>query len=294
MNTENTIQDHRAFPHDVTDDLGTIIHTEWQCPGVWYVANEGNGFIAGEYYIVEHDTLCISDAAKLHGTYLANHPDLLLYDLLDPEGGKGIIQYEIARYRKQHGLPLSDDNPLLATAVYAMETNPEYFGSYPAPIQTPHGILTRYQTIANGIFVLETDECERMIAICYPLWDTTLTEYTIAFGEQTAYDRQHGIDNTLGYLFFPVKHGCLALFELLIDAPEILSSPLIDPAALNNAIWQLHPEYAAIYNRGEVEGKHDAFAALLRFLGVEDVEPTVLPERLIKLTMGVGTDYLKL
>ena len=102
------------------------------------------------------------------------------------------------------------------------------------------------------------------------------------------------IDTTLGYLFFAEEHGCLALFELLEEFPEILSSPLINAAALGNAIWRNHPDYAAVYNRDEQNGLHDCLAALLRALGAEEVEPSVSVDHLIRLTMGVGTDYIRL
>ena len=293
MNTENTQQGHPAFPHDIEDDFGTVTASEWQCPGVWYVANEGNGRFAGEFYIVESNTPCISDAAKLAGAYLENHPDLLLYRLDDPEGGRGILRYEIARYRKRHGLPLPDGETLLTAAVFAMETNPEYFGSFPAPIQTPRGTLTRYHAIVNGVFVLETDECERLIAVCYPLWDAALTDYTKAYAEQTAYDREHGIDTTMGYLFFTEEHGCLALFELLSEFPEILSCKQINAPALFNAIWQRHPDYAALFNRNEQAGLHDALGILLRAACGEDVELTGSADRMISYHLDAGTDYLR-
>lgn len=292
MNTENNRQNLYTFPHNVEDDLGTIIGSEWQCPGVWYVANEGNGQYAGEFYIVENDAPCISDAAKLHGAYLEHHPDLLLYRLDDTEGGRSIIRYEIACYCKRHGLPLPDGESLLMAAVYAMETNPEYFGSFPAPIHTPRGTLTRYQAIVNGVFVLETDECERLIAVCYPLWDAALTDYTKKLAEQTDYDRQHDIDTTLGYLFFTEEHGCLALFELSSEFPKILKGP-IDALALYNAIWQNHPDYAALFNSNEQAGLHDALGLLLRIIFGEDVELTGSVERMISYHLDAGTDYLR-
>lgn len=293
MNVENTSRELDKFPHNVEDDLGTVIESEWQCPGVWYVANEGNGRFAGEFYIVESNTPCISDTAKLAGAYLENHPDLLLYNINDPEGGRSIIRYEIARYRKQHGLPLPNNEPLLTAAVYAMETDPDYFGSFPAPIHTPHGTLTRYKSIVNGIFALETDECKRMIAVCYPLSDAALTDYTKAFSEQTEYDQQHGIDTTLGYRFFTVEDGCLALFELLSELPGILSSKLIDAPALNNSIWKNHPTYAALFNSNEQAGLHDSLGMLLRVLYGEDVELTGSLDRVISYNLDAGTDYLK-
>ena len=292
MDSEKNLHDPNELPFNVSDDLGTIIESEWQCPGVWYVANEGNGRFAGEFYIVESNTPCISDAAKLAGAYLENHPDLLLYSLDDPEGGRGIIRYEIARYRKLHDLPMPDSESLLTAAVYAMENNPEYFGNYPAPIQTPHGTLTRYKAIINGVFALETDECQRLIAVCYPLWQAAFSGYTKLLGEQTEHDQQFGIDNTLGYLFFTEDNGCLALFELLGEFPQILKSKLIDAPALNNAIWKHHPDYAVLFNRDEQEGLHDALGMLQRFLYGEDVELSVSIEHMITFNLNAGTNYL--
>ena len=294
MNIENNVTELDDFPYDLSDDFGNIIHAENQCPGVWYVANEGNGVIAGEYYIVERDAPCISKAAKAYGMFLPNHPELLAYRADDPEHGRNALLYEVAMYRQKNGLPPRDGVPVLDTAVFGMENNPEYFGSYPAPIHTPHGALTRYKSIINGVIALETNEGERMIALCYPIWNAALSDYAVSLAEQTEYGLANNIHKTLGYLFFAETHGCIALFELLGEFPQILSSPLIDAAALGNAVWQNHPEYAAIYNRNEQEGLHDCLAGLLRFLGVEDVEPTASPDRLIKLTLGVGADYLKL
>ena len=294
MNIENNVTELDDFPYDLSDDFGSIVHAENQCPGVWYVANEGNGVIAGEYYIVERDAPCISKAAKAYGMFLPNHPELLVYRADDPEHGRNALLYEVAMYRQKNGLPPRDGVPVLDTAVFGMENNPEYFGSYPAPIHTPHGALTRYKSIINGVIALETNEGERMIALCYPIWNAALSDYAVSLAEQTEYDLANNIHKTLGYLFFAETHGCIALFELLGEFPQILSSPLIDAAALGNAVWQNHPDYAAIYNRNEQEGLHDCLAGLLRFLGVEDVEPTASPDRLIKLTLGVGADYLKL
>lgn len=294
MNIENNVTELDDFPYDLSDDFGSIVHAENQCPGVWYVANEGNGVIASEYYIVERDAPCISKVAKAYGVFLPNHPELLVYRADDPEHGRNALLYEVAMYRQKNGLPPRDGVPVLDTAVFGMENNPEYFGSYPAPIHTPHGALTRYKSIINGVIALETNEGERMIALCYPIWNAALSDYAVSLAEQTEYDLANDIHKTLGYLFFAETHGCIALFELLGEFPQILSSPLIDAAALGNAVWKNHPEYAAIYNRNEQEGLHDCLAGLLRFLGVEDVEPTASPDRLIKLTLGVGTDYLKL
>ena len=198
MNTENDTKERDALPYDLSDDLGTIVRSEYLCPGVWYVLNEGNGRVGVEFYIVERDTPCISEAAKAHGLFLPNHPDLLAYRLDETERGKSIVEYEAARYYRKSGVTEPDESSVLVAAVYGMENNPEYFGSYPAPIHTPRGTLTRYKAIVNAVFALETDRCERMIAVCYPIADANFSEYVSACAELTEYDRQRGIDNSLG------------------------------------------------------------------------------------------------
>ncbi|MBE7003988.1 MAG: hypothetical protein E7425_06855 [Ruminococcaceae bacterium] len=280
------------LPFDIEEDLGTIVDSELLCPGVYYAASEGDGRFAQEYYIIERGASCISEAAKAYGKLLPHHPELLACRIDEPEGGRDVIKYEISRYRKKNGLPLPDGESLLTIASYAMENNPEYFGSFPAPIHTPRGTMTRYKTIINGVIALETDQCERMVAVCYPMWETALSDYAKQLGEQTAYDKEQGIDETMGYLFFKESDGALALFELAGEFPEILSSGLLDLRALHNALWQNHPQYSVIYNRDEQNGLHDAFAMLLSLLGV-DAEPVSYPDRLIRLTMDAGTDYLR-
>ena len=167
MNTERNIPVSESFPCDISDDFGKVIKIEYQCPGVWYVANDGNGFVAGEYYIVERNTTSISKTVKEYGIILPNHPELLAFRADEPERGRDALLYEIAMYRQENGLPSKDGVSVLDAAIFGMENDPEYFGSYPAPIHTPHGTLTRYKSIVNGVIALETNEGERMIAVCY-------------------------------------------------------------------------------------------------------------------------------
>ena len=131
-----------------------------------------------------------------------------------------------------------------------------------------------------------------MIAVCYPVWSCDLSDYTIAQAEQLDSDARQGIDSTLGYLYFPASAGCLALFELWKWYEEFMSSGLIDRAAMMNAIYLNHPEYAVQHNRREQEGLNDAGAQFWRWLGF-DVEPEGRADNLITLYSGVGVDYLR-
>ena len=281
------------FPYDLSDEMGEIVSWEQECPGVYSVADDGyGGPIAHEYYIVEREAAFISQAAKSYGRSMPNHPELLRYDLNDPESGKGIMKYEVYKYRVKNRLPLPEHESILTSAVFAAEYHPDYFGAFAAPRLTPRGFTTRYQALMNGVFVLETDQCERLIAICYPIWDSNLSDYGKLLGEQTAFDRKAGIDRTFGYLFFTEENGCLALFELLAEFPHILPNELIDPAAMVNAIWQNHPDYSAFHNRSAQEGLHDILGMLLLDQGAE-VELSGSTEDIIPMIVGVGTDYLR-
>ena len=66
----------------------------------------------------------------------------------------------------------------------------------------------------------------------------------------------------------------------------------IDRAAMMNAIYLNHPEYAVQHNRREQEGLNDAGAQFWRWLGLA-VEPEGRADNLITLYSGVGVDYLR-
>ena len=87
-----------------------------------------------------------------------------------------------------------------------------------------------------------------MLAICYPIWQADITLSEQNHGEQLEYDRIHGIDNTLGYLFFSKRNSVIPLYELSLLHSEMKESGVIDMAALLNAICESYPEYTAIHN----------------------------------------------
>ena len=66
----------------------------------------------------------------------------------------------------------------------------------------------------------------------------------------------------------------------------------VDLPALMNAILEYRPEYAVSHNLYEQSGLNDAMAMLLRAMGVE-AELKSSEERMIALTPGAGTDYLR-
>lgn len=278
---------------EIEGDIGEIKLIEELCPGVFYVAaREPETGLAQEYYIADQKTALLTEEAKAYGLPLETDAGLLKFPIEAERGGAPVVKYEVQRYRAAHQLAPLDDDSALLTAVYGMERYPEYFGDYPVPPMTPRGATTRHKRLASGVYALETETFERMIAVCYPVWSCDLSDYTIAQAEQLDSDARQGIDSTLGYLYFPASAGCLALFELWKWYEEFMSSGLIDRAAMMNAIYLNHPEYAVQHNRWEQEGLNDAGAQFWRWLGF-DVEPEGRADNLITLYSGVGVDYLR-
>ena len=111
-----------------------------------------------------------------------------------------------------------------------------------------------------------------MLAVCYPIWQGDITVPEQNQGEQLEYDQIHGIDNTLGYLFFSKQNSIIPLYELSLLHSEIEESGMVDVAALLNAICKFYPEYATIHNEEEAKFEHGRF---------------------IKETHGVGTEFIK-
>lgn len=123
----------------------------------------------------------------------------------------------------------------------------------------------------NGVYWLETDRCEEMLAVCYPIWQADISILEQNLGEQLEYDRMRGINNMLGYLFFPKQSCPIPLYELSLLHPEVSESSVVNMAALQNAICEFYPEYTTIHNDMESESQHCG---------------------LITKTAGVGTEFV--
>lgn len=276
------------------DDLGPIVMSKHITPGIFYVAAlTGEEAIPREYYIAERDCIELSQEAKRYGRLLDHHPEYLCFPAGSPGNGRMVIEYEANRYLKKQGMLLMECESLLAIADYGREYEPEYFGDYPAPYYTPKGLTLRYITLKPGIFLIETDKLDIVLAICYPIWNSEISDYTKSKGEQFTYDQLCGIDNTEGYLFFGEENACLALFELWPMNPQIERSQRINAAAMMNAIWKYHPTYAASHNIREQAGLNDGLALLAISLGIE-AELEGSAENVIPIFEGVGTDYLNI
>lgn len=236
------------LPFNLTAELGEVVEAELKSPGVYYIAAKKEG-TASEVYVVTADAPAISEKAWTYGQKFPNHPNLRVYDILQPGSGRYVIEFEIHRYQIKCHLPQNENEDSLYTvALYGAEEHPDYFGVYPVPFVTPRGFTVRHKVILNGMYWLETDRCEEMLAVCYPIWQADITISEQGQGEQLEYDRIHGINNTLGYLFFSRQNSIIPLYELSCLYSEIRKNSIVDMAALLNAICEYYPEYAAIQN----------------------------------------------
>ena len=281
-----------GLPADVSE-LGKLCSAELECPCVYYLAvrpETDHCPYPMEYYLVL-DGAPISKETKKYGTPLENGQGLVFS--LEQEGsGAKIIEYEIFRYRVAHNLPLPEGETLHGCAVYAAELYPEYFGMLPVPMLTPWGHTTRHRALASGIYWIETDQCVEVLAVSHPAWSAGLSGGVLRHARQTDYDTEHGINRTLGYKFFSRKVSCVVIFELLQYHSEWLTDGRVDLPALMNTILEYWPEYAVTFNAHEQVGLNDGAGLFLRSLGIE-MELSGSVERMITLTPGAGTDYLR-
>ena len=280
------------LPVDVSE-LGEFCSAELECPGVYYLAVKSETDrcpFSMEYYLVL-DGAPISKEARGYGTPLENGQGLAFPLEQDGSGAK-IIEYEIFKYRVAHNLPLPEGKTLHGCAVYAAELYPEYFGMLPVPALTPWGYTTRHHALASGIYWIETDQCVETLAVSHPAWAADLSGGVLRHAHQTDYDAERGIDRTLGYKFFSKKVSCVVIFELLQYHSEWLADGRVYLPALMNAILECWPEYVVTFNAHEQAGLNDGAGLFLRSLGIE-VELSGSVERMITLTPGAGTDYLR-
>ena len=272
---------------NLENELGPIAGKEQVCPGVYFLsAKDDDELLPRDYYAVMEKSP-IPLKAKSYGRKLSG---LWLFSLNDGSEAYKIIQYEVAKYRTQNQLPL--DEPLRATAYFAAQSFPDYFGAFPVPLQTPRGFTTRHWILDNGIYWLETDQCEEVLAVCYPVWSSELSDIAEKLGEQAEYDKTHNIENTLGYIFFSMKISCIPLYEMMRARPE-WAGLIIDKPALMNALWDAAPEYVCLINQQEQSGKNDLFSVLMREAGIE-VEPNISLDSVITIFPDAGKDFLLL
>lgn len=284
----------KQFPYDVTDELGEVKSYEELYPGIYFLSciPKTDAGLCSEYYVIKKETAAISAGVKKMGRQLADNPDLLAYALEDVAGGQKIIEYESSKLRVMHGLPLPEGVTMRSLAMDGMEVNPEYFGVYPVPSRTPWGYTLRHKAIDNGVYWIETDQCCQILALGYIHHDE-LSDAAWNLGVQESRDKDEGLENTMGYLFFSQKASCVPIFELMQARSWWEQSGIIKRAALENAVWKYYPEYAAHYNLQETSGRHNMTGLLMSSLG-ECAELSANDAKMISISAEAGISFCTL
>lgn len=264
MDRDNQENAADELPFHVDEEKwGEIGCTELVSPGVYLLGTRRN-----DYYVVLTDgtAKAISSHALSYGI---DSGDAVFFPLQDGRGGYDIIRYELARYFAMQGHPAAGQDPLWTIARYASEDAPDYFGSPPPPSDTPQGHMTRYLRFDEGIFFIETDQCEQMLAVSYPIWTSEFPDMVAALGELTERDRK-----IMGYLFFPKRISAVPLYEICCrtGAHPAVGQFIASEDALVASIWRRCPEYIIALNAQEQMGAgvHNMLYRLMRSLGVDD------------------------
>lgn len=279
-------------------DIGDITRVVYYEQGIYYVAasKDGERPFHGEYYVVESACPIISAQAKVYGVPVKGASSLLLFQAEVEQGGYRIIEFEMAKHRIKHGRPLEDLESPRITAIYGAEDYPEYYGSYPAPTNTPFGYMLRYKALGNGIFWMETDEGQYTLALCYPIWndEVEISDTARSLGVLTEYDKEKGIETTYGYMFFSEINSSIPLVELLKTHSEWKEMKELSIPALMNAVWTHHAGYAVLENSLLQKGAGDFLYMLLSALQPEGdlPEPKISLEDMISYCPDVGTKFI--
>lgn len=250
MANENRQLIPEELPFDLIKEIGEIRTVQKFIPGVYYLTAQKESF-----YVVMESAAVFAAVSK----YGHPFPGSRLYAVSEDASGWRIVEYELGKYQMTHNRALiseETEREFHRAALFAAGHHPEYFGEHPVPIRTPRGYTLRHQKLENGVYWLETSQCEEMLAVCYPIWNTEFTSIARVTGEPTEYDYIQGYDKTLGYLYFSQQNSCIAFYELMQTRPA-WDGTLINKPALMNAIWKNCPKYAvSLPKLDEAEWSH--------------------------------------
>lgn len=254
------------FCHANLGELGEVMTSVPVIPGLYLATMKMPGEkFHKQVYFVERKSNNFSNAAKAYGKPVPGFPDWLIFFDERTDFPSHILDYEAGRYKAKNGIPISK-RALRDTAACGAELYPDYFGPWLPPYVTPWGFTTRYKTVANGIFCLETESLWRGLALSAPVCDA-LSPKTLASLSVPSAD---GLDPP-AYRFVEEDDACIAFFEL--SAQIAASGFRLPMAALKNTLCIKHPEYVREHNK------------IMRSLNCP-------PERFITRDAGAGTDFV--
>ncbi len=250
---------------------GEIRQVQAECPGVFYLgmsATDAHPY-GRELFAVTPEAArsIISEEVLAYGIA---EGEVYLFEYGVEHSGYTLVQYEICRYRKMHGIPESrETGSLYCTAVYAAEQYPEYFGGLLPPRNTPFGLTVRCKKAAEGLYFLETDQCQWILAVAYPIWSCDLSNEVQKLGCFCEVDLR-AKELEARYLFFEESRCAPAIYELLeVSEYQGLTKYISSRSVLETELCLNYPEYTLHHNFLEMagHGRSDLLNDLLSAFG---------------------------
>jgi len=256
-----------ALPDADWDDLRSI--TE-ECPGVFYLVIHIADFkLPREMYAVMPSAIpkIISKEAIVYGNEIEGIYFFEYEGEFNTEhSGWNVIKYEILRYKTKHGIACDEADSLYSIAIFSASQYPEYFGEPIPPRFTPWGAVVRYKKAASGVFFLETDRSEWILALSYPVWSVDISDSVQQLGSLCDADKFTGQDEA-EYLYFQRNKCAPAIFELLqIKKYEGIKNFIYSQEILETALYMQAPTYVIAKNLAG--GKDDFLVELSKLLGI--------------------------
>lgn len=257
-------------PFQLTEDMGHLLSAELRCPGVYYVVTAGSpGHASREHYVVLQEAVpdIISLEAYAYGKPAGEHAREFEGEV-DGSGWE-LVDFEMECFQVKQGIPFRDGESIFSSAIYFADKYPEYFGGHIPPRMTPWGLTIRWKKASEGVFFLETDRCEWVLALAHPFWSIDLSELVQELGEECDTDLQLDAEEAV-YRYFRGDNLALAIFELLDYGDHCgLLDYIHSKEALETCLYSHCPEYVLQYNATEMSGhgKADILENLLGVLG---------------------------
>lgn len=183
--------------------------------------------------------------------------------------GWELVDYELKRHKTRLDPSEANKEELFSGMVYTAEKYPAYFGGLIPPRCTPWGLTLRVKTVAEGVYFLETDSLEWVLAVANMIWDVDLSDASKRLGCLCEQDRQMR-RREAQYLYFQKKNWGPVVYELL-EYPEYqrFLEFISSKEALETQIYLQHPEYALCHNQAQAtgNGKSDMLTNLLVYFG---------------------------
>ena len=215
---------------------------------------ESSSYANREFYVVQPEEAegIISDEVLSYGE---RSGDVRVFVPDDVElTGWGLVKYEISRYRVRRKIELEDGETIYSLAICAAERYPAYFGGILPPRNTPWGAMVRAKKAAEGVYFVESVQCEWIFAVAFPIWADGLSEYIHQLGE-TLPAAQEIEEGEAVHWYFKRELCAPVIFELLND---LSYSGLFDfvysGEALENELYHSFPEYVLAYNSSVLYG----------------------------------------